>query len=225
MKLRLCIAVLALATAAVAGCGGTTPVAERQPALPLSQRMLEDGDLPGFAADSSPAPLDLEGFVEMAKDSFIRITPEGAVRELTADGFSVAMISIQQSTGTPALIASTVMQLGSPAKAQRAKAWVYTDSTSPCPNMCNVAIEPFDVPGIPGAKGIRRSRAHDTDGAGPDEPFESHEVQFTDGPFLYDLLTIGAQPGEVSTDGMIAAARALYGRVANSPPLPTGDAT
>ena len=225
MKLRLCIAMLALAAATAAGCGGTTPVADRQPALPLSQRVLKDGEVPGFAANSSPAPLNLDGFVKTAKDAFVRITPKGAVRELTADGFSGAMIAVQQSTKTPAVFASTVVQLGSPARAEKVLSWVYNDSTSPCPNVCTVDIETFDVPGIPGAKGIKRSRAEDTDGAGPEVPFESYEVEFADGPFLYDLITLGAKPGEVSQDAMIAAAKVLYGRVANSPPLPSGDVT
>ena len=208
-----------------AGCGGTTPVADRQPALPLSERTLENGDVPGFALNNSPAPLNLDGFVKTAKDAFVRITPKGAVRELTADGFSGAMIAVQQSTKTPAVFASTVVQLGSPATAEKVLSWVYNDSTSPRPSVCTVDIETFAVPGIPGAKGIKRSRAEDTDGAGPQEPFERTRWSSRTGPFLYDLITLGAKPGQVSQDTMLAAAQALYGRVANSPPLPAGEAT
>ena len=226
MKLRLGIAMLAATVLAVlAGCGGTTPAAERQPALPLSERTLENGELPQFALTSSPAPLDLDGFVELAKDSFVRITPEGAVRELTADGFTSAMVAVHLSDKTEAAIASTVVQLGSPEQAKKAMSWAYADSTSPCPNVCNIAIEPFDVPGIPGAKGIKRSRAGNSDGAGPETPFETYEVQFVDGLFLYDLLTIGTKPGEVSQDVMIEAVRTLYARVAGSPPPPEQTST
>ncbi len=220
MKPRLCIAMLALATLAVAGCGGTAQTTESRIALPLWQRVLQGGDMPGFVADKNPpVALDLPAFVDQAKESFVRITPEGAVRELTADGFRGAMITTQQLVGKKPIVASAVIQLGSSAQAEKAMAWAYTDSTSPCPDVCNVDIEPFDVPGLPGAKGVRRSRDEDTGGSGPNDPFEAFEIQFTDGPFLYDVLTLDARPGDVAKEDVIPAAKAIYKRVAGSPPL------
>jgi len=220
MKLRLGMAVLVLVAAALAGCGGTVPAAEKHAALPLWQRVLQAGDLPGFAADRKPpTALDLNAFVEQAKPAFVRITPQGAVRELTTYGFRGAMITTQQIPEQQPFVASTVVELGSPPQAEKALDWAYTDSTSPCRHICNIDVETFEVPGIPGAKGVRRSREKDAGGTGPNDPFESFDVQFTDGPFLYDLISLGARPGEVSRDDVIAAAKALYQRVAGSPPL------
>jgi hypothetical protein len=205
-----------------AGCGGGNDGAGSVPPLALSERVFAGGELEGFTAQPGPrAPLTLDAFVEAAKDAFVRITPQGARDELTADGFVGAVIvPLTPPEKDAPVVASTVVQLGSPAQARQAMAWAYADSLSPCPNVCNVVIEPFDVPGIPGAKGIRRSRPEDPAGSGPTEPFESFEIEFTDGPFLYDVITLGAKPGEIQGGDIVAAARALYGRVKGRPPLP-----
>ena len=46
-------------------------------------------------------------------------------------------------------------------------------------------------------------------------------MEFVDGPFLYDVLTLGAKPGEIQRDDMIAAAQVLYERV-EQPTAPGG---
>jgi len=221
LRMTLILASL-LTLAVVAGCGGggDQKAASGAP-LPLWQRVLLGGDIQGFVPDPEPpALLDLQAFVDQAKDAFVRITPEEAVRELTADAFAGATITTQARAQVDhPIVASAAVQLGSEAQAERLLEWAYADSLSPCPNVCNVDIETFDVSGIPGAKGIRRSRTENASGAGDGGPFESFEIEFVDGPFLYDVLTLGAMPGEIQRDDVIAAAQALYERVKGSPPL------
>ncbi len=132
------------------------------------------------------------------------------------------MIAVQQSNETPAVFASTVVQLGSPARAEKVLSWVYNDSTSPCPNVCTVDIETFDVPGIPGANGIKRSRAEDHGRRRPGGAVRVLRGGVHGRPVLYDLLTLGAKPGEVSQDTMLAAAQGAVRAGRKQPAAPGG---
>jgi hypothetical protein len=81
-----------------------------------------------------------------------------------------------------------------------------------------VRIEPFDVSGIPGAKGVRRFR--DRPVVANENPFESYDIVYADGPFVYDLFTLGPKLGTLNKSELIAAARKQYDRVKGSGPLP-----
>jgi hypothetical protein len=235
----LCIAVLSASALAAAGCGGgqptghaaattatTIPAASSSgpPApLPLWQRVLESGELAGFQSGANPPKeIGLDAFVDQSHVAFIRITPQQARDELTADGFKRALISDLSLPGNKDVIAaSVVLQLGSDAQARRASAFFGADSLKACRNTCNVNISSFDLPDV-GATGSHRSRPALAAGAGSDQPFEAFDVGFADGPFLYDVFVLTPRPGMVSQQAVAAAVRALYERVRSSPPLPAG---
>lgn len=207
---------LAVAVAGVvviaSGCGSSsskTPVA----GLPLWQRVLGSGDVPGFDAQmQAPSTLNLSQFIDDAKSSFIQITVASARKELTADGFRTATIATYPSgQKNGPLVASTVIWVGSAALAQRVVGWAANDSLQSCRNVCNAAINSFKVSGIPDARGAHRVNN------GSAKPFESYDIVYANGPFVYDLFVLGPKPGAVKQDDLIAAAKAQYKRVKGVP--------
>lgn len=222
MKIRIKFALAALTVGAACAftaqiaTGGSTGAGTAP--LPLWQRVLQGGDLKGFTpAAVPPTILTLQPFVKQAADSCARITINDAYRRLKSAGFKHATISPLPHAGVT--VASTVLELGSADQARQILRWAYADSLSPCPNACNVRIEPFHVPDIPGAVAVRRSRAKDAP-SGPTTPFEAYDIEFTDGPFLYDLFAAGRHPGVFDKNDLIAAVTAQYERVKGHPALP-----
>jgi hypothetical protein len=200
-----------------AGCGGNNKHAV--PGLPLWQRVLQSGELDDFDAQMQPpADLNLAQFITQAKPAFIRITAASARKELTADGFkraTIATYSGGQKSGPT--VASTVIWVGSAAQAQRVVDWAAQDSLSSCPNICNATIEEFKVKGIPNAKGSHRFRGKNAAGAGAKNPFESYDIVYADGPFVYDLFVLGPKVGAVKQNDLIDAAKAQDKRVKGAP--------
>ena len=221
--IRLCALALSLGllVAALAGCGGGSSRLAPAAPLPLWQRVLESGELTGFlASDAPPRMLELPAFVEEAKIAFVQITPEEARTELIRDGYKRALISPLWLPEHPAVgAASTVVELGSAAQANRMRDWFAADNLLPCPETCDVTAAPFEVPGVPGAKASRRTRNLAL--SDPSERlFDSYDVEFTDGRFFYDVFVLAPRVGLVSKSAVVAAATALYERVHGRPPLP-----
>src|SRR5438034_5717090 len=201
--------IYALAAAAVALGGGPPKW------LPLWQRVLQGGDLPGFMPQSlPPALLSKSRFVSRSEGTFVRLTKRSATTQLTKDGFKHALIENllgrDRTSGS-----STVVQLGSPPQAHEFLSVAYRDSLEPCPHTCTVSAFEFSVPGIPGAMGSRRVRFN---AAGPKQPaFESDAVYFADGALDYAIIEM-AQPNQVNRQALVAAANTLYHRVHGSLP-------
>ena len=88
---RAALAVVAGATALLAGCGSSSKSVAA--GLPLWQRVVLGGELSGYDPQIQPPQmLNLSQFVAQARPSYIRITVPSAIKELKADGFKTAMI-------------------------------------------------------------------------------------------------------------------------------------
>ena len=221
MRLRA-LALLFLAVLATAGCGGD----EAQP-LTLEQRVLTAEDAPG----SKPDPVEqrqqtasLEEFLTTLKEVAVDPDPETTAEVFREAGFRGAILDARffGETHSPHAphVFSSVIQLESDDGAQSASDWLHADSLKPCPRTCAVRISEFDVGGISGARGIRRSQsAEDIERLGQegDVPFESYTVLFGDGPFAYSV-DLSGPPGSVSEDQASEIAHAFHGRVEGAPP-------
>ena len=183
--------------------------------LELSGRVWESGEAPAVARPGKrQATSDVATFVDQIKDSLVRATPGDAVKVLSDAGFKGAVAREYEADGAGAV--SVAMQLRDSDAAMSVLEWSNHDALSPCPGECNVDITAFDVKGIPGARGVKRLREQGAQGAGPDAPFESYEVSFADGRFLYVLRTEG-DPGTIGRGGLVHAAKRLYDRVEGRP--------
>src|SRR4051794_2568327 len=61
--------------------------------IPLWQRVLQGGDLPGFIPQSSPPPLlSQAAFIRETRGTFVRLTPSAVSARLAKDGFRHAVI-------------------------------------------------------------------------------------------------------------------------------------
>ena len=208
---RLALAIAASALLVVAGCGSGSKHAVG--GLPLWQRVIQGGELSGYDPQiQPPAILNLPQFIEQARPAFIRITAAGAQKELTADGFRMATIeNLLNGAKNAPRIASTVIWVGSHAQAQRVVDWSGDDSLKECLLTCNAAFNAVKVSGIPGARGAHRANLGDV------KPFESYNILFADGSFVYDLFVLTPKPGAVTEKDLIAAAKAQYKRVKGAP--------
>ncbi len=221
--MRVGLAAVLLAVLALAACGGSDEAAAP---LTLEQRLVEAGDVPaGFAPDGTPASTtDVDQFISGVSDTFVQATPEQVHNVLTDAGF-VAATNGGFAKSENANIGSAAVQFASEDGANAALDFAYNDTLLPCLERCDIAISEFDVPDIPDAKGVQRSRTEQSAaGTGDAEPgplFDSYEVSFVNGPFLYVVRGFGNPPGSVTEDQVIAAAQALYERV-DGAPLPEG---
>ncbi len=210
----LAIGVLGLASAFWAEVASGDLAGATAGGLTLSQRVLQKDELSGFTPQPNPKILTLRAFVKEAAPSYVQITAKSAHQRLAAAGFRAAVISqLASSRRSDLIVASTVIQLGSARQAETTLQWASTDGLRPCPHVCNVSVEPFPVGGIPGAKGVRRSRAENASGAGPKAPFEAYDIEFADGAFLYDVFAVAPRPGSFKRNELIAAVTKLYERV------------
>jgi hypothetical protein len=194
-------------------------VAVAAPPLPLWQRVLLGGEYKGF--DPQPIPpvqLSLSRFVRETRGAFVRITPPILTREMRRDGFRAAVIEELSSPQKRSSAVSAVLQFSSAAGAGRAVKFFYDDSLKPCPNTCTVSAFIVQVPGIPGAKGSRRVRFK-AEGKKPgQEAYEGYSILFASGRFAYAILS-NSDPNKVDRAELIAAAKRLYGRVKDRPPV------
>ncbi len=215
------LALSALVVLAACG-GGDNP----EPAT-LAQRVVAEEDAPG----SKPDPVEKQQ--QTAKlDEFI-----GALEELAVDPDTEVMTDLFREAGFQAAIADTryygethsqtsphisssATQLQSEEGAAQALEWFHADSLKPCPKTCAVQISEFEVDGIPDARGVRRSAsAEDIEAVGTegDIPFESYQVLFSDGPFVY-TVDVHGPPGSVAEEQALEIATALHSRVEGAPP-------
>ena len=63
------------------------------------------------------------------------------------------------------------------------------DFISPCPTVCTVSVDEFEVSGTPDAKGVKRASQPEHEGP----PFEAYEVEFADGVFLC-VVNVSGKP-------------------------------
>jgi hypothetical protein len=212
----VCVALVA----ALAGCGGGTKNSSK-PAAPLTlgQRLLTARDLPGLAPGGKDRFTDPDLAANQMKD--VLFHPMQTAAHLRRAHFAVLLdqsfhsIAISRSHKMPpgGEIDSLVLRVGSPAAAGSLLSWMALQAQQPCPHVCDVRIQLFQPSGIPGGRGVERSRPKKTSsGAG----FDLNIVGFADGPFLY-LLTAGGQPGAFSRPATVRDALRLYERVHGAP--------
>jgi hypothetical protein len=211
VRLGIVLACLALALGA---CGG-----EEVPPLSLKERLVQPGDAPnGYEPDGQPTSTrDVNAFVSSIKDTFVQMTPEEATRALADAGFVAAANGGLHNVERDSDMGSAAVQFESEEGATDALELRHEDALKPCRERCDIVITEFDVPDIPDATGVQRSKTEESSaGAGEGPLFDSFEVSFVDGPFLYVVRGIGP-PGSVTKDQVIDAAKALHERVEGAP--------
>lgn len=223
--MRLALPLLAvLALIALSACGGGD---EAEP-VALAQRVVEEADAPGSKTDpveTRQTTVDFEEFIGVLGERAVDPDADELRDVFTEAGFEAAIIDARffGETHTPdALhVFSSAVQLQSEEGAESALEWFAADSMKPCPHTCAVRIGEFDVDGIPDARGVHRSQsAEDIEAVGraEDVPFDSYEVLFADGPFVYSIALSGP-PGSGGTEAQVTdIAGALYERVEGAPP-------
>jgi len=161
------------------------------------------GELPGFARKECPPTVTSVG-------AWNKVAPSGGIdveSRLRRAGFVAAIREdLDWSGGGDRAALSAVVRLGS-AKAARAEISQQLRDFADQPNRDNnvKTYTPFEVPGIPGARGFSSTS---TGGAG-------HNIIFADGPFTYHI-GVGwfAQVKNPPTRAQLIAATArLYKRV------------
>jgi hypothetical protein len=214
-----------VAVLGIAACGSN----KEEGPLALDQRVPTAQDAPG----SKPDPVETQQvatgvreFVEKFGERFVNPQPED-LREFRQTGFISAIRSTRFFPDEPGAaherddrhVFALVLQFKTDDGAQKALEIVHRDSLRPCPKKCSTQIREFDVDGIPDASGVRRfATAEDikaTGDKGP--PYDSYSIEFTDGPFAYDIELFGP-PGQVSEDEADEIVKRLYDRVAGAPP-------
>ena len=216
--LRALLAICLLATALAAGCGGNDSDAVEGP-LPVEERVLQTGDLPGYDVNNSvQVASDPEALFE--SDKFFVPASDEEVAELQQQledaGFvSGAFQFLGGSTEEAGAAGSLVAKVGSAAAAKTFAEQARDATLAPCPDDCSIDFRKFDVQGVPGAKGSSRLRS-EAGSSAKYEPFESHHVFFADGPYVYVIYANG-RPGGVESRDIADAARKLHERVAATP--------
>jgi hypothetical protein len=207
---------------AASSCGGD----EAQP-LTLEQRVVAAEDAPGWKDDpveQGQQTTDLGEFITALQELAIDADPETTTDTFREAGFQAAILDVRflgetHSRDAPHVF-SAAIQLESEDGAQSALDWLHEDALKPCPRTCAVRISEFDVEGISGARGVRRSQsAEDIEALGqPDDvPFESYTVLFSDGQFAYSV-DVSGPPGSVSEQQAQEISTALHSRVEGAPP-------
>lgn len=210
----------AIAAVAIVACSGEP--------LELEQRVLSEADVPGSlpdpvetrqtassldefaawqdmpAAEIDPSKLEEAGFVSAIHET--RFFPETPGGPHTRDAAHVRIL---------------VVQFDSQGGARTGVDILHENALQPCPDSCAARIEPFDVSGVPNAKGVQRpvtaERLQETGEEG--EPTDSFTITFADGAFAYQLEGFGP-PGSITEQQVEDIAKKLHDRVAGAPDLP-----
>lgn len=199
------VAIACLAPQLVTVANGAT----RTTPLGITGRVLTNRELAGFSAKApAVAFIDVTKWAKVAPSGGVNVTDRlrragfvAGVREDLAwakgtdRGALSAVVRLRSASAARAEIAQQIRDFAGEPKRGRAKTYAV-----------------FSVPGIPGAHGFTLSTA-DTTG---------HNIIFADGPFTYHLgVGYGNQASSPPTRAqLIAAARALYGRVHSRPAPP-----
>jgi hypothetical protein len=222
---QLPFVLLLVAVVGIAACGSKKAAAP----LRLNQRVPSEADAPGSQPDPVETPRSATGvreFIEQFGDQFINPNAED-LSEFKQTGFLSAIRSTRFFPDEPGAahekddrhVFASVLQFKTDDGAKKAIEIIHRDSLRPCPKKCSTQIREFDVDGIPDASGVRRfATAEDIKATGDKErPYDSYSIEFTDGPFAYDIKLSGL-PGQVSEDEADEIAKRLYDRVAGAPP-------
>jgi hypothetical protein len=222
---QLPFVLLLVAVVGIAACGSKKAAAP----LRLNQRVPSEADAPGSQPDPVETPRSATGvreFIEQFGGQFINPNAED-LSEFKQTGFLSAIRSTRFFPDEPGAahekddrhVFASVLQFKTDDGAKKAIEIIHRDSLRPCPKKCSTQIREFDVDGIPDASGVRRfATAEDIKATGDKErPYESYAIEFTDGPFAYDIKLSGL-PGQVSEDEADEIAKRLYDRVAGAPP-------
>jgi hypothetical protein len=184
-------------------------------------------DAPGSEPDPVEKRQTVEGdaFISRLGDQFVNPTEENK-KAFEDAGFLRAIVDtrfVPETPGAPHTPESVhtftlAAQFESADGAETGLDLIHEDSLRPCPETCATQIAEFDVAGIPDAQGVRRyATAQSIEAIGEDgEPYDSYEIQFTDGPFAYRISLFGP-PGEVTQAEAEEIARKLYERVKGAP--------
>ena len=206
--LRWLVLIALAAVFTLVGCG------KESAPLALDQRVLTESELPGFKLAPNPVQrwTDASKFARDTHDQDIRATVEEDIKHLQDGGFVAAIANSLGGLDREAEAFSAAVEMGSPEGATDLLDARYEDYISPCPTVCTVSVNEFEVSGIPDAKGVKRASQPEHEGP----PFEAYEVEFADGVFVYVVNVLG-EPGAVSEDDAVSAASKLYERVKGAP--------
>jgi hypothetical protein len=203
-------------TAALVACSGGDD------AVPIAQRFPAASDAPG----SKPDPVekgetsdDLDEFIVDFRPALIDPDHEEMNTVFEEAGFVRAGLDVRFFGGTHTQTArhlfSWFIELDSEDGAASVLDWVEADSMKPCPRSCATRVSPFDVGGIPDARGVHRvATAEDIEAAGTadEHPHESYWVGFTVGSIVYTVDLMGP-PGSVSEEQAQSIVSAFHDRL------------
>jgi hypothetical protein len=212
--------IAALTLVAPVACTGDDDAAAP---LPVAQRFLTGEDAPGSEPDPVEHPrtaTDIDGFI--AAFEFVDPDRDEMTSVFQEAGFAGAgeesrFLGAKHSRSVPHLI-SRYIELGSEEGARSALDWFETDSKKPCPESCATQVSTFEVPGVPGARGVRRlTTAENIQAAGTTEqiPRDDYWIGFTDGSFVYTVELLGP-PGTVSVEQAQKIAGTYFGRLTST---------
>jgi hypothetical protein len=212
-----------LALVVLAACGG----GDNPEPMTLSQRVVTKMDAPGSKPDpveKGQQTADFEEFINALSELAVDPDKQVMTEVFREAGFQEAIADArffgETHSRTSPHVFSSVIRLQSEEGAAKALEWLYEDSLKPCPKTCAVQISEFEVDGIPDARGVRRSAsAEDIEALGVegDVPFDSYQVLFTDGAFVY-TVDLHGPPGSVTEQQAQEIAASLHSRVEGAPP-------
>lgn len=215
MKRVTVTAMLALFCAVAASTAGARPAASP---IPIWQRLVIAGEYTGFTPQAEPpTTAKLVAGAKFAA-SFSGSKLSVVTSEFRRDGYRLGVTEDLNGPDNKRSGLSAALQLGSNAGAVRLQKFFQSASLQPCPHSCSVAPSVIKPPGIPGALATERIRRVADSSKPDDQPFELVQVTFTDGPFLYALVSVGPPDG-VDKGALYAAATRVYRRVKGAPPV------
>jgi hypothetical protein len=203
---RLAIIGLTVALSVAAGSG--VALATPKP-LPLSARVIQRGELPGFGPFRSGGNTKLFKSARQwvsGNTSLMLAQASAQIARLRREGFKAVLVEQLGSLKPQRGGLSWVMQLGSSASARAELAAAIRDTR----NQNSSSYTAFSVRTIPGARGFHAGGS-----------FVGDNIFFADGPFLY-LVGNGWAQGvkdPPQRSNLIAAATKLYTRVRDHPPV------
>jgi hypothetical protein len=192
------ILVASFAVASVAGFAASSGGAATR--LPLSARVIEAADFPGYVPEPSPQDYRSARIWTSLDTSLIPSQVSADVARLHREGFRQVLIEYLDRAPGKQNGVSWVMQLGSAAAARAELAASLAEYKAQ-----NPGYSAYSVPGIEAARGYQVS------GNG----FVGENILFADGPFLYlvgEGSTVGQKNPPTRAD-LVAAVSQLYARV------------
>jgi hypothetical protein len=201
-------ALLLTGASLLAACGSEdgTP-AKASPSADLASRVVQEDELLGFTVVADVAnQVRTEPGAFTADSRGLYGNPE-ELPGLRRDGFVAGIVKRFEKPREDGAAESVAVQMrddkGAAAEAKRQYAFPFL----PCPEDpdCAKATDRFEVPGIPGAMGVRKVLKHRP-------PLDDVTITFSKGVFAYSVTAGGAEPFRTPEE-LIAVARTLYDRV------------